>query len=87
MSVVDGRIEGIDYQVDRQHFVGRLALDEYRVGPRPPVLVCHEGPGLDEHMQGRAVRSLLSAASRSLSTIAAEGNRCPATKRWHDSMS
>ncbi len=36
--------------------VGRLAVDEYRAGPRPCVLLCHEGPGLDEHVKGRAVR-------------------------------
>jgi dienelactone hydrolase len=50
------RIEDVEYEVDGRPLVGRLALDEYRVGPRPAVLVCHEGPGLDEHVLGRAVR-------------------------------
>lgn len=36
--------------------VGYLAVDEYRAGPRPCVLVCHEGPGMDDHVKGRAVR-------------------------------
>ena len=36
--------------------VGQYAVDEYRVGPRPAVLLCHEGPGLDEHVKGHAVR-------------------------------
>jgi dienelactone hydrolase len=50
------RITDIGYDVDGQEMVGRLAFDEYRVGPRPAVLLCHEGPGLDEHVKGRAVR-------------------------------
>ena len=50
------RIEDVPYEVDGKEYVGRLALDEYRSGPRPAVLVCHEGPGLDEHAKGRAVR-------------------------------
>jgi dienelactone hydrolase len=49
-------IEDIAYEVDGQEMVGQLALDEYRIGPRPAVLLCHEGPGLDEHVKGRAVR-------------------------------
>ena len=36
--------------------VGHLAVDDERPGPRPGVLVCHEGPGLDEHAKGRAER-------------------------------
>jgi dienelactone hydrolase len=50
------RIEDIEYEVDGQRMVGRLAVDEYRPGPRPAVLLCHEGSGLDEHVKGRAVR-------------------------------
>lgn len=50
------RIEDIDYEVAGRRMVGHLAVDEYRLGPRPCVLVCHEGPGLDEHVKGRAVR-------------------------------
>ncbi len=54
VSVV--RIENIAYEVDGQQMLGHLAFDEYRVGSRPAVLVCHEGPGLEEHVKGRAVR-------------------------------
>lgn len=36
--------------------IGTLAVDEYRFGPRPSVLVCHEGPGIDDHVKGRAIR-------------------------------
>ena len=36
--------------------VGHLAVDEFRPGRRPAVLVCHEGPGLNDHTKGRAVR-------------------------------
>jgi len=50
------QIEDVPYEVDGTRLVGRLAFDEYRVGPRPAVLLCHEGPGLDEHVKGRAVR-------------------------------
>jgi len=50
------RIEDIEYEVDGQRMVGRLAVDEYRLGIRPCVLLCHEGPGLDDHVKGRAVR-------------------------------
>jgi dienelactone hydrolase len=50
------RIHNIEYDVDGQQMVGQLAVDEYRVGQRPAVLLCHEGPGLDEHVKGRAVR-------------------------------
>ncbi len=50
------RIEEIAYEVDDRLMFGRLAVDEYRVGPRPAVLLCHEGPGLDDHVRGRAVR-------------------------------
>ena len=50
------RIEDIEYTVDGRRLVGQLAVDEYRPGPRPCVLVCHEGTGLDQHVRGRAVR-------------------------------
>jgi dienelactone hydrolase len=50
------RIEDIAYEADGRHMVGQLAYDEYRLGPRPAVLLCHEGPGLDDHVKGRAVR-------------------------------
>jgi dienelactone hydrolase len=50
------RIEEIDYEVGGRRMVGQLAVDEYRPGLRPAVLLCHEGLGLDEHVKGRAVR-------------------------------
>ena len=50
------RIESVEYSVDGRRMVGQLAVDEYRRGPRPCVLVCHEGPGLDNHVKGRAIR-------------------------------
>jgi dienelactone hydrolase len=50
------RIEDIEYTVAGQRMIGHLAVDEGRPGTRPGVLVCHEGPGLDEHAKGRAER-------------------------------
>jgi dienelactone hydrolase len=50
------RIEDIEYTVGGNRMVGHLAVHDERSGPRPGVLVCHEGPGLDEHAKGRAER-------------------------------
>jgi dienelactone hydrolase len=50
------RIEDIEYTVGGNRMVGHLAVDDERSGSRPGVLVCHEGPGLDEHAKGRAER-------------------------------
>ena len=50
------RIEDIEYEVDGLQLIGHLAVDDERTGPRPAVLVSHEGPGLDEHAKGRAER-------------------------------
>jgi dienelactone hydrolase len=50
------RIEDIEYTADGGRMVGHLAIDDERPGSRPGVLVCHEGPGLDEHAKGRAER-------------------------------
>jgi dienelactone hydrolase len=50
------RIEDIEYSVDGTRMVGHFAIDDERPGRRPSVLVCHEGPGLDEHAKGRAER-------------------------------
>jgi dienelactone hydrolase len=36
--------------------VGHFAADDTITGPRPGVLVCHEGSGLDDHAKGRAER-------------------------------
>jgi dienelactone hydrolase len=45
----------IEYHHDGVRYVGHLALPD---GEEivPAVLVCHEGPGLDEHAKGMAVR-------------------------------
>jgi len=48
------RIEDIEYTVAGSRMVGHLAIDDDTSGPRPGVLVCHEGPGLDEHAKDRA---------------------------------
>jgi dienelactone hydrolase len=50
------RIEHIDYEVGGRRMIGQLAVDDYRSGLRPAVLLCHEGLGLEEHVKGRAVR-------------------------------
>ena len=50
------RIEEIEYEADGRQMVGTFAVDEYQPGARPAVLLCHEGPGLDDHVKGRAVR-------------------------------
>ena len=47
-------IEDIAYDVDGVQMIGHLATDDTRQGRRPAVLVCHEGPGLDEHAKRRA---------------------------------
>lgn len=45
----------ISYDVDGTTMVGHLAIPD-APGPLPAVLVCHEGPGIDEHARGRADR-------------------------------
>ena len=50
------RTEDIEYELDGQRYVGRLAVDDSQQGTRPAVLVCHEGPGLDDHAKWRAER-------------------------------
>ena len=50
------RIEEIEYEADGRQLIGTFTVDEYQRGARPAVLLCHEGPGLDEHVKGRAVR-------------------------------
>jgi dienelactone hydrolase len=49
-------IQDIEYEVDGRRMLGQFAVDDSRRGPRPAVLVSHEGPGLDDHVRGRAVR-------------------------------
>ncbi len=45
----------ITYQADGMRAVGLLALPDGS-DKRPGVLVCHEGPGIDDHAKGRARR-------------------------------
>jgi dienelactone hydrolase len=45
----------ISYEADDRTMIGTLAVPDGD-GQRPGVLVCHEGPGLDDHARGRAVR-------------------------------
>jgi dienelactone hydrolase len=49
-------VDEIEYEADGRRLVGTYAVDDYTRGPRPAVLVSHEGPGLDDHCKGRAVR-------------------------------
>ena len=44
----------ITYEADGRTMIGTLALPDGAVRPRPGVLVCHEGPGLDDHARDRA---------------------------------
>ena len=47
----------ISYDADGRTMVGTLALpDDGGSSRRPGVLVCHEGPGLDDHARSRAAR-------------------------------
>src|SRR5215218_654843 len=50
------RTEDIAYEADGRELIGHLALDDDIDRPRPGVLICHEGPGLDDHMRERAQR-------------------------------
>ncbi len=45
----------ISYQADGRTMVGTIALPD-GTDRRPGVLVCHEGPGLDDHARSRAIR-------------------------------
>jgi dienelactone hydrolase len=45
----------ISYEADGRTMIGTLALPD-GTDQRPGVLVCHEGPGLDDHARARAVR-------------------------------
>jgi dienelactone hydrolase len=45
----------IPYEADGRTMVGTLALPD-GADRRPGVLVCHEGPGLDDHARSRAAR-------------------------------
>ena len=45
----------ISYEADGRTMIGMLAVPDGD-GLRPGILVCHEGPGLDDHAKGRAER-------------------------------
>src|SRR5271155_3385934 len=45
----------ITYEADGRTMIGTLALPDGN-DRRPGVLVCHEGPGLDDHARARAER-------------------------------
>jgi dienelactone hydrolase len=45
----------ISYEADGRTMIGTLALPD-GTDSRPGVLVCHEGPGLDDHARSRASR-------------------------------
>jgi dienelactone hydrolase len=49
-------IEDIEYQSDGRRMIGHLAFDDSTDARRPAVLLSHEGPGLDDHVKGRAER-------------------------------
>lgn len=49
-------VADVEYEVDDLVMVGHLAYDDNVTGPRPSVLLSHEGPGLDDHVKGRAQR-------------------------------
>ena len=47
-------VEDIAYDFEGRQMIGHLAYDDSKQGRRPTVLLSHEGPGLDEHVKGRA---------------------------------
>lgn len=49
-------VEDIAYDFEGTEMIGHLAYDDSKQGRRPTVLLSHEGPGLDEHVKGRAAR-------------------------------
>ncbi len=49
-------IEEIQYQADGRDLIGTFVVDDMQPAPKPAVLVCHEGPGMDDHVKGRALR-------------------------------
>ena len=68
----------ISYEADGRTMVGTLALPD-GTDRRPGVLVCHEGPGLDDHARvpGRPAGRRAAATSPSPSTTTAAGSRWP----------
>ncbi len=50
------QITTVEYTYEGLELVGQLAVDDSRPGPRPAVLVAHEGDGLSDYTKARAVR-------------------------------
>src|SRR3954447_5538698 len=48
-------VRDIAYEADGREMIGYLAMPDGD-DQRPAVLVCHEGPGLDDHAKGKALR-------------------------------
>src|SRR6478735_6049275 len=48
-------VRDVAYETDGLQMLGHLAIPDGD-DVRPGVLVCHEGPGLDDHAKGRAQR-------------------------------
>lgn len=48
------KIQEIAYSADGADMIGTLAVDDAKLGKRPGVLVCHEGPGLNDHAKNSA---------------------------------
>lgn len=44
-------IADVAYEADGRSMIGHLAFDDSQNGPRPAVLVSHEGPGVDKHVK------------------------------------
>ncbi|HVX20295.1 MAG TPA: dienelactone hydrolase family protein [Acidimicrobiales bacterium] len=49
-------IQDVPYTVGGMELTGFLAVDDDRPGPRPSVLLCHEGGGLADNVRGKAIR-------------------------------
>jgi dienelactone hydrolase len=50
------KIQEIAYSADGADMIGYLAVDDSKPGKRPGILVCHEGPGLNDHAKTSARR-------------------------------
>ena len=53
MSIITKEIA---YSADGADMIGTLCVDDAVSGKRPGVLVCHEGPGLNDHAKRSARR-------------------------------